>query len=163
MGFQLFFFYFKSLTGAIYSSADAFYSHTLQAARMKFKHMMIDKSKAEIKALQDFGIMHLLCKFHMLQDVERFCKSAESGIGGDPRAKKQKRYQVYDMWRSLQRTETEVAFKAECKDFKEAGCKVKISPRCFNILRKIGRASPSTGQHMDDLVSRSTVLILITC
>ena len=44
---------------------------------MEFKQLMIDKSSAEIKALTDLGIFYLLCIFHMLQDVERFCKSAD--------------------------------------------------------------------------------------
>lgn len=44
------------------------------------KYCMIDKSKTEIAALSALGITHLLCLFHMLQDWERYLRSAESGI-----------------------------------------------------------------------------------
>ena len=46
------------------------------------KRFMIDKSKAEIKALDLLGIQWLLCKFHMLQDWERRVKSAVGGVHG---------------------------------------------------------------------------------
>ena len=46
------------------------------------KRFMIDKSKAEIKALDSLSIQWLLCKFHMLQDWERWVKSAFGGVHG---------------------------------------------------------------------------------
>jgi len=52
----------------------------LQAAKVKLKYMMIDKSRAEIAALKELEIHYLSCKFHMAQDWERFMTSSKSGI-----------------------------------------------------------------------------------
>ena len=42
---------------------------------------MIDKSKAEMAAISSIpGAKFLLCYFHLLQDWERFLRSAESGV-----------------------------------------------------------------------------------
>jgi hypothetical protein len=46
----------------------------------KIQWCMIDKSKTEIAALTALGITHVLCLFHMLQDWERYLRSAESGV-----------------------------------------------------------------------------------
>jgi hypothetical protein len=41
---------------------------------------MIDKSATEICALTQLGMQHFLCLFHLLQDWERYLRSAESGV-----------------------------------------------------------------------------------
>ena len=46
------------------------------------KRFMINKSKAEIKALDLLGVQWLLCKFHMLQDWEHRVKSVVGGFRG---------------------------------------------------------------------------------
>lgn len=46
----------------------------------RFRHVMIDKSKAEICALGRLDIMWVLCYFHVLQELQRFLRSAESGV-----------------------------------------------------------------------------------
>ena len=61
---------------------------------------MIDKSKAEIAALKRLGIPYLLCIFHMLQDVERFCKSSKSGVHG--KENEQLRMRIYRYLRAVQ-------------------------------------------------------------
>jgi len=61
---------------------------------------MIDKSKAEIAALKRLGIPYLLCIFHMLQDVERFCKSSKSGVHG--KENEQVRMGIYRDLRGVQ-------------------------------------------------------------
>ena len=43
-------------------------------------NFMIDKSKAEIKAITELGYKYYLCKFHDLQDWERFLRSSRAGV-----------------------------------------------------------------------------------
>jgi hypothetical protein len=44
------------------------------------KHVMIDKSPTEMRALMDCGLIFFLCYFHVLQAWERFVRSADSGV-----------------------------------------------------------------------------------
>jgi hypothetical protein len=46
----------------------------------KMKHVMIDKSPTEMRALRDCGIIFFLCFFHVLQAWECFVRSADSGV-----------------------------------------------------------------------------------
>jgi hypothetical protein len=46
----------------------------------KMKHVMIDKSPTEMRALRDCDIIFFLCFFHVLQAWERFVRSADSGV-----------------------------------------------------------------------------------
>ena len=46
----------------------------------RFKNMMIDKSKAEMSGLSLLEIFWVLCWFHVLQELQRFLRSAESGV-----------------------------------------------------------------------------------
>lgn len=62
-----------------------FVEHVLQAAKkihsaFTVSNFMIDKSKAEIKAVIDLGYNYYLCKFHVLQDWERFLRSSKAGV-----------------------------------------------------------------------------------
>ena len=66
----------------------------------ELSYIMIDKSKAEMAACGALGITFLLCKFHMFQDVERFCKSSKSGVNGAER--KWIRVEIYRALRNLQ-------------------------------------------------------------
>ena len=74
----------------------------LQVTGIKFENFMIDRSTAETKALQIMGIMHHYCKFHLLQDVERWCKSSSSGLSGSGQQQKQQRSCIYSNIRKLQ-------------------------------------------------------------
>ena len=47
-----------------------------------FSYAMIDKSKAEMAACRELGIKSVLCFFHVLQELQRFVRSAESGVKG---------------------------------------------------------------------------------
>lgn len=46
----------------------------------QFSHAMIDKSKAEIAACNELNIFYVLCYFHVLQELQRFLRSSESGV-----------------------------------------------------------------------------------
>jgi hypothetical protein len=78
---------------------------------------MIDKSGIEISAIEAIGSKYLLCKFHMLQEWERFLKSAESGVSGPKNKDTRKRI----LWRlsGIQKLETETTFKAESELFEQ--------------------------------------------
>jgi MULE transposase domain len=72
---------------------------------------MIDKSTIEISAIENIGAKYLLCKFHMLQEWERFLKSAESGVSGPINMEPRKRI----LWQLsfLQKVETETTFRSQ--------------------------------------------------
>jgi hypothetical protein len=61
-----------------------FLQAVLNAAGLSAENLnfMIDKSQTEISAIKAIGAKYLLCKFHMLQDWERFLKSTQSGMHG---------------------------------------------------------------------------------
>lgn len=45
-----------------------------------FEYVMVDKAKAEMAAITSISAKYLLCYFHLLQDWERFLRSAASGV-----------------------------------------------------------------------------------
>ena len=61
-----------------------FLSAALEAAKLDPAEcvFMIDKSTAEIAAIKALGARYLLCKFHFLQEADRWMKTAESGVAG---------------------------------------------------------------------------------
>ena len=78
------------------------------------KNVMIDKSKVEISALTALELAYFLCLFHVLQDWERFVRSAESGVKGDDN-----RATVLAWLKKLARTEDKALFKTSLREFKQ--------------------------------------------
>jgi hypothetical protein len=83
-------------------------------ARLKrpLMHAMIDKSKVEMAALQQAGMDYFLCLFHMLQEWERFLRSAEGGVKNDA-----DRRAILGNLQQLARTKDEGAFRTLQKGF----------------------------------------------
>lgn len=54
-------------------------------APLQLENVMIDKSTTEIAALTRQQCFWMLCLFHMLQEWERWLKSADSGVRSDDR------------------------------------------------------------------------------
>lgn len=86
---------------------------TVQDKSGQIKNVLIDKSKVEIAALNSMGIKYLLCLFHVLQDWERFLRSAESGVKGDDN-----RAAVLARLKKMALVEDAALFAAEMKGFK---------------------------------------------
>jgi hypothetical protein len=78
---------------------------------MTLIHIMMDKDKAQIAACKLLGIIHLLCKFHMLQDFDRFLSSTSSGVHGP--GNRPLRHSILQNISSLQTHREELVFKAE--------------------------------------------------
>jgi len=76
---------------------------------------MIDKSKTEMAAIKKIGAKFLLCHFHMLQEAERFLKSAASGISG----RNNKAQRVAVLLRLAQLQKGKDAFDANSRAFCE--------------------------------------------
>ena len=79
--------------------------------------MMIDKSVTERHSLTELGISYLLCIFHMLQEIERFLKSGDSGVHG--RGRKDERLEILHRVRKLQRLTDKAAFENEWNAYKQ--------------------------------------------
>ena len=77
---------------------------------------MIDKSLAEIAAIKALGARYLLCKFHFLQEGDRWLKTVESGVAGVARA--DDRFRIVHRLIKLQRVADARAFAAESEAFK---------------------------------------------
>ena len=81
-----------------------------QAAGLTFSHIMMDKDRAQISACDELNIFWLLCKFHMLQDFDRYIASTSSGV---PCSNSTMRTSILRRLSSLQALADEAVFKAE--------------------------------------------------
>ena len=76
---------------------------------------MIDKSKAEMAAITEIGANYLLCTFHVLQEWDRYLKSADSGVHG--RSNQYVRDGIFKNIKSLLRIADEAAFDVKSDQF----------------------------------------------
>ena len=94
-----------------------FLQRVQQAAGFTFSYCMIDKSKAEMKALREQGTKYLLCNFHMAQDVERFLNARASNITGKASTSVKRRIRA--AWSALQRISNSELFEQQAAVFTE--------------------------------------------
>lgn len=125
---------------------------------------MIDKSSIEIAAIGEIKANYLLCRFHMMQEWERFLRSSDSGVHG--KANDQLRGQVLAFLSELQQTKDAATFEAKSLKFEafleEKTKKETINPVLHKYLNwkkdashwaKFGRL------HVDDLRSDTNNLV----
>lgn len=100
--------------GAIWSE---FLTAILQSADLNPADVtfMIDKSTIEIAAIGQIGSNYLLCKFHMMQEWERFLRSTESRVHG--KSNEGLRIQILNKLSELQKITNPAAFEAKSLQF----------------------------------------------